>query len=197
MAWTLFKLKPGEKRFIVVGHGYRLHGYLYQGPMKGDVFWGLKALESGHPARAKVLRRWTVEIPRKFGGAEHKNTGRDRKWLVFHSGAAASFVLRFEETIPDELVRDLRIAFREPEKESPHEEPAADPLVDPPGQAAGPGAGNGDDRNRHAAGPDQDPSHQGLEGREVVRAKKAFVKKPKVKKKRVIKNAARESRRIP
>lgn len=35
--WQAFKLKMGERRFLLVGLGERVHGEVYQGAMKQDV----------------------------------------------------------------------------------------------------------------------------------------------------------------
>lgn len=166
--WEVYKLKKDEKSFIVVGHGHRLPGKVWQGAMKGDVFEGLRTLQSPIN-RQRVHRKWEVEAPQRFGGADEANTGKNRKYLVFKSGTAASFVLRFEQTIPSELIRDLRVAFGGA-KEQSHEEPASDPVLDPAGQAAGPRPRIGTDGSGNPAGPDEDPGHPGLEeGQQVVR----------------------------
>lgn len=178
MSWEVYKLKLGEKRFLLVGNGLRFHGEVWQGAQKGDVFWGLKAMEI--PAcRARLLHSWRIETPYFYSG--QKNRGQDRRYLRFVSSTTGPFVLRFEETVTAELLDDLRTAFSAPHvrKEVRDEKHAGEAELDPAGAAEGRGAGGsveGEDRN--PAGHGSHPGAGRLEkGRKVTRRKKPTKKR--------------------
>lgn len=172
MSWQVYRLKEGEKKFILVGCGYRLSGEVWRGAMKGDVFWGLKALESPVLA-SRLLRRWRVAAPRRF--ASEDNTGLSRKYVEFLPLAfGASFALRFAEYVPSELLRDLKVAFGgigTARKEPDHEESPRAALQHSPEAAGGRGTRRHVQRqDRQPARSRQDPRTQGEVGRRKKRS---------------------------
>lgn len=161
MSWEVLRLKRNERAFIIRGHGFVLHGEVWRGAMKGDVYWGLKALES--PTLAAWLRqRWRVAAPRRF--ASEDNTGVNRKYIEFEPLASgAPFALRFQEYVPTELLQSLRAAFGgASQKEPEDEEHAGAAVLDSPEGALGRGAGRPvEGEDRQPAGPRQDPRPKG------------------------------------
>ena len=190
-SWQVVKLKEGEAGFQLVGDGQRFHGRVHQGLMKGDTFWGLKALE--YPAcRERVIHAWEIKVPRVYGG-QYDNTGAGRKFLCFFAPGAPSFTLRFEEYVTPLLLSALREAYsgragvlkRQHEKESGHEESEREAVERSAQAGADGGQGRSDDRAGDAPGHEQDPGDQRLEERrQVTRKPKAKAKKRTAPKRR-------------
>lgn len=185
--WQVNRHKYGEKAFVLVGMGMMLRGEVWRGSMKDDVYFGVKALE--HPqARERVIHNWTSPLRRQVGTVP--NTGADRRFVILEAPDAAQVVLRFDQTIPTELIRDIRIAFAGPQararKETADEVRTREAVLDPPLPPGG-----------HRPGLDEDPARKapearhgaGGQGLEEVRPKK----KGQTKKRR--KTNVRSSRR--
>lgn len=108
MPWQTTVLRRGEASFILTGEGFILRGRVWQGKMGEEAFWALRSLEN--PVhRARLLSAVGFTIPQRFGA--FPNTGGDRRFLELRPATSAPVVLRFDDPIPTELVRDLRQLF--------------------------------------------------------------------------------------
>lgn len=120
MPWSFNCLRSGDPRFVLVGFGCRLEGRVRDGRMDGALFRGLLALEQ--PAnRELVTDPWQVTVPHRFASLD--NTGAERKAMVLKCATGASATILFDETIPAELVRDLRAIFRDNRGGGPEDAP--------------------------------------------------------------------------
>ena len=186
-AWQVNRHKYGEKVFVLVGMGMTLRGEVWRGSMKGDTFWGIKALE--HPqARERVVHNWKSPHRHKIGTV--LNSGTERRFVVLEAPDAAQVVLRFDKPVPTELIRDFRIAFAGPqaratEQGDRHEVDDPEAVLDPSLPPGGHRPGQGDDPDREAA---QDRRRPRLEGLEQVS------KPPKPKRRKG--NASRKPGRV-
>lgn len=110
MSWELTRFKEGEKKFVLSGQGMRLYGEVWRGAMKGDAFWGLKALMIPSCRENLIHGPWKIVVPRQVGAS--KNTGQDRRFVEFVSDKGPGFMLRFSSYVPPEVIAALREAFR-------------------------------------------------------------------------------------
>lgn len=188
-AWQVNRHKYGEKAFVLVGMGMMLRGEVWRGSMKDDVYFGIKALE--HPqARERVVHNWTSPLRRRVGAVP--NTGADRRFVILEAPDAAQVVLRFDQTIPTELIRDIRIAFAGPQararKETAHEVQCTDPVLDP---SLPPGG--------HRPGINEDPAREAPEARRRARVEglEKVTPPPKPRKKRNVRKGNRSAKSRP
>lgn len=167
MPWLAPRLKKDDRSFILFGEGVRMQGTVWRGRMAGDVLFGLKALVN--PAlRQHLVRTWKISTPRSYAGAD--NSGDERKVLVLSAsgaaGGAAPVVLKFAQTVPPELLRDLKIAFSG-RGELSHGKVLGDPerQLGPPQKAPGHRSRRRQPADRHAPEDELDPSLRGQEGK--------------------------------
>ena len=164
-AWQVNRHKYGEKAFVLVGMGMTLRGEVWRGAMKDDTYYGIKALE--HPqARERVVHNWTSPLRRQVGATV--NTGADRRFVILEAPDAAQVVLRFDQTVPAELIRDIRVAFAGPQARAKaqgdrHEVDDPEAVLDPPLPPGGHRPGLDEDPAREAPEARHRPRRQGLE----------------------------------
>jgi hypothetical protein len=186
--WQVNRHKYGEKAFILVGMGMMLRGEVWRGAMRDDTFWGIKALE--HPqARERVVHNWTSPLRRQVGTVP--NTGTDRRFVFLEAPDAAQVVLRFDQTIPTELIRDIRIAFAGPQaranqKETADEVQRPEAIQHPPLPPGG-----------HRPGLDEDPAREASEARHGagVQGLEKVTTPPKPRKKANVRKGSRSVER--
>lgn len=190
--WQLLRLQEGDKSFSFRSSIGEFHGRVYQGAMKGDVYWGLKALVPELWAcRERVVYDWEIRVP-KLRGSE-KNTGIGRRLLNFWSQSAAPFALLFEEYVPPELISDLERAYGfrvrnqyQVQKGEHNEEPARDPELHHAEADAGRRQGGSDDREGDASalGDGEDPGSHGLEEAVAPRVRRPYKRRKPAKARR-------------
>jgi len=108
--WVVFNLALGRKHFILASAGVTYHGEVWQGAMKGEIFWGLKALQYGAHAQAKIRNPWKVSTPMRLSALA--NTGANRHFIRLERARGGAVVLRFQEIVTADLVSALRDAFQ-------------------------------------------------------------------------------------
>lgn len=104
------RLREGDSRFLVYTEGGTIEGWLWAGNMRGDVFWGLKALENGS-FTAKLTRRFRISVPAYFAG--EPNVKERRRFVRLLPAHGSEIVLRFEKLTPA-LLDGLKQAFAAP-----------------------------------------------------------------------------------
>lgn len=167
MPWIAQKLKQGSPDFILAGYGLRLHGRVFQGEMKQDPFWAIKALEN--PVhRQRLLSRWRYAVPYRYAG--YSNTRGERKIVRLIPEHGQAVTLKFDEPIPPELLHDLGRVFGQGDSDAQERDRTVDRAAQ---DQAGDSPGLGDPADRQPAGGQQDPRLPGKGRRQEVGRKTA------------------------
>lgn len=113
MAWNIIRQKEGDPQFILAGEGQIFRGRIWRGAMRGDAFYGIRALENPLHAQS-VSRTYRVRTPQRWAG--ESNTGENRRVVQMAPlDPGVEIVFRFDREIPHALLEALRVAFREPQ----------------------------------------------------------------------------------
>lgn len=182
--WRVFNLALGRNHFILASAGLTYHGEVWQGSMTGEVFWGLKALQYGAHAQAKILRAWKISTPMRLSALA--NTGPNRHFIRMERARGGAVVLRFQEIVSADLVAALKAAFQPARpRTTANQEESHEGTEERLGSAPQEGKGRGEggllgqgDEEGDVQRLRQDAPREGQQGRRKVTKRKTTKKKP-------------------